>query len=106
MAQVTEFIKCVKQEVVNNMELEIFGIDTIVIECVFIDSRGRDVSIHFILNENETSKLASSYVEHAANMSMKDWIACEIHNVVTIEEVKNFLNGLDIESQMEISILD
>ena len=81
-----------------------FGVETVVIECVFTDSKGRDISTKFILNEKETCRLAVEYAESFTNLSMLDWITKEIGGVSSVEGVRNFLNNIDIESQMYIEI--
>ena len=83
-----------------------FGVSTVVIECTFTDSKNRIISIQFILSEKETCLLAVEYAESCADLSMIDWITDRIGGVVTIEGVRNFLNGLGIESQMDVSIMD
>ena len=88
------------------MELRTFGIETLVIECVFSDSKGREVQTKFILNEKETCKLTVEYAESCTNLSIIDWIKNEIGGVVSVEGVRNFLNDLEIESEMYIDILE
>ena len=85
------------------MDLRIFGVGTLVIECAFIDSKGNEVATQFILSEHDTCKLTVEYAEEGGHISMIDWLINRSGGVVTVENIKNFLNSLDIEPEMAVA---